>query len=436
MSQTGQQVAQQQSNLHAANQTFLQFARITYDVQQVGTITGSPATGPTALVSWTPQNPAVTPAWCTEIIFVVQMPYSITVPAGATLTISQYFPYNIFNHNLVLGGAPPFATPISGAPFYLDEITHWQDYDLISGPAADTSLGNVGATFISSNSDHGALSFTTGNANIVPGGTYTNTATSSTTLTGTARWTYRIILKRRRRGMWGTIPLGDPENRPSLTMYVNAFVGANPELNAFQDIGAAGITAVLNGTVTVYATWKALQLDITPPGLGALPQPTVGMGLSIDTNNNLAIPNAGSIIQVPKRSAMIYEKMFHFLVNAQVGIRYDYFGLWTTGQQQSARWEFDSTQNTLQQYYVKMHDVYQRWFPTGTLIADLESGEIPFLIGETPYKGMMSPDVGYAQIIGVAATPAMYIAVRVAAGTTMSSAYVRSWDFGLVTVPY
>ncbi len=436
MAQVQSQAASQQNSMHNANAAFLEFARITYDIQQFGTIAGSPATGPTAVVSWVPQTPPVTPAWATEVVLTASVPYSISIPAGATAYISSYFPYNLFAHNLVLGGAPPFATPVSGTPFYLDEVTRWQGYDPTASPNPDQSLVDVGATFISSNSDHGTLAFTTGNAAVVPGGTIHNTGTAAQVVTGTATWTYRLCLKRRRRGMWGCIPLGDPENRPNLSMFVNAFVGNHPEDNFIQDVAAAGITAVLTGTVSVYATWKGLQLDIVPPGIGALPQPTVGLGLAIDTNNGLAIPNAGQIINVPKRSAMVYEKMFHLLVNNQQGQKGDYFGLWTTGQQQSARWEFDASQNNFQNYYTKLHDVYQRWFPTGCLIADLESGDIPELPGETPYKGMMSPDVGYAGLIGVAATPAMYISARIPGGTTITGAYIRSYDLGLVSVPY
>lgn len=437
--QTGQATASQQSGVHQANQAFLQFARLTYDVQQLGTVTGNPATGPAAIVNWSPQTPPVTPAWADQIILVCTVPYTMSIPAGGTIYVSEFFPYNCFSHNLVLGGAPPFATPVSGTPFYLDEITRWQDYDLVSGPSPDQSLGNVGATFVSANSDHGAAlsAFTTGNAAVLPGQSIHNTGTSAQIVAGSAVFTYRIWLKRRRRGMWGCIPLGDPENRPNLAMYVNTFVGNQPQNNWIQDPNATGVTMTLNGTVNVYATWRALQLDILPPGMGALPQPVVGLGMTLDTNNGLAIVNAGQIVNVQKRSAMIYEKMFHFLVNNAQGQRADYFGLWTTGQQQSARWEFDASQNNFQNYFIKMHDVYQRWFPTGVYIADLEGGEIPFLPSETPYKGMMSPDVGYAGLIGVAPTPAMYVSIRIPTGTSITSpCYVVSYDIGLVTVPY
>lgn len=433
---SAQQTQNPGSQVAAANAAFLQYARISYDVQQLGTITGNPAPGPGAIVSWAPQTPPVTPAWADQIVLVCSVPYSFSVPAGATAYWSEFFPYCLFQHNLVLGGAPPFATPISGVPFYLDEITRWQSYDPISGPAPDQSLADVGATFISANSDHGAFGFTTGNANLQPGQTYHNTGTGAATVSGTAVFTYRIWLKRRRRGMWGCIPLGDPENRPSLAMYLNTLVGNQPQNNACQDVAAAGITGVLNGTVNIYATWRALQLDILPPNVGQLAQPIVGLGLTVDTNNGLAIPNAGQIVNVQKRSAMVYEKMFHLLVNDQQGLRADYFGLWTTGQQQSARWEFDSSQNNFAQYFVHLHDVYQRWFPVGLYIADLIGGEIPELPGETLYRGLMSPDVGYAGLVGVAPTPAMYVSIRVPSGTSMSSAYVVSYDIGLVTVPY
>ncbi len=428
MTTTAQDQASQQQAAHAANQLFLAYARTTYDVQQLGTIATGSAGGPTAQVVWNTVVP-VAPCWCDEIIVVCQVPYQVTLPAGSTVTVSPFFPYNLFGHNLLLGGSPPFATPVSGTPFYLDEITSWQAYDPIH-VLQDANLANV--------QDQGPapLPFQTGNANIVPGGTYNNTATVSVNVSGTAQVHYRIRARRRRKGMWGYIPLGDPENRPILNMFLNPFVGNHPEDNPFQDVAAAGITAVTTGTTNVYVTWRAKQLDITPPGLATIPQPTVGLGLAIDTNNGLAIANAGQIVQVEKRAAMIYEKMFHLLVNDEQTIEADYYGLWTTGQQQSAREEFDKVQNNFQNYYIKMHYVYQRWFAKGLYFSDLVSGEIPQLPAETLYKGLMSPDVGYAAMVGVAPTPAMYNAIRIPSGTAISGAYVRSYDLGLVTVPY
>jgi hypothetical protein len=416
-----------------ANQLFLNYARTTFDIQQLGTIATASSGGPTAQVQWNTVVP-VAPAWADELIVVATVPYQFTVPAGATMYFSPFFPYNLLAYNLLLGGAPPFATPVSGTPFVLDEITSFQGYDPSYGLGSPAGIpqdqGGAGqaAGF--------PLPYQTGNANVVPGGTYHNTSAGSQNISGTAQFYLRIRCRRRRGGMWGYIPLGDPENRPILNSFLNPLVGNHPEDNPVQDVAAAGITGVTTGVTNVYLTWRAKQLDITPPGMSSIPQPTVGLGLTVDTNNGLAIANAGQIVQIEKRAAMIYEKMFHILVNNQQPIESSYYGLWTTGQQQSARYEFDVTQNNFQNYYIQLHWVYQRWLAIGVYVTDLVSGEIPEFPGQTPYKGLMSPDVGYAAMVGVAPTPAMYNAIRIITGVGIVGAYVRSYDFGLVTVPY
>lgn len=443
---TTQQSAADQ--ISAANNAFLQYARRTYDIIQLGTITGNPASGPGAVVVW---NKVVdtAPAWAEYIVLNCSVPYSLSVPAGATVYVSPFFPFNMFSHTLTLAGAPPFPTSIPGTVFMLDEMTSFANkspqletpgifvgggINAVDLPGKDDMAS--GQTGQPANSVANSIQYSTGNANLTPGGTYHNTTTATAVLTGTATFTYRIRLRRRRNTLVGYVPLGDPENRPVLNMYLNVLVSGFPEKSPFQDVAAAGITCVLNGTVNVNATWWSRQLDLTPPGMGVLDQPTVVMGFAIDSNNGVAIPNAGQFVPVTKRFAMVYEKMFLIVINNQQVQAADYFGLWTTSQQQAARREFDATQNNLYNYKLWEHDTYQRFFPYGTYIDDLFSGDIPELPNITPYKGLMSPDVNYANLIGVAPTPAMQEVVRIPAGVTMNSAYVISYDLGLVSVPY
>lgn len=430
--------------ISAANNAFLQYARRTYDIIQLGTVTGNPVTGPGATVVW---NKVVdtAPAWCEYIVINASVPYSISIPTGVTAYFSPFFPFNLFSHTLTLAGAPPFPTSIPGTAFVLDELTSFgsksPQYETpgVFGAAADIpgQLGiGSGQAGLPATSVANSIVYSTGNSNITPGGTYHNTSSITQVLSGTATFSYRIRLRRRRKTLVGYVPLGDPENRPVLNMYVNQLVGGFPEKCMVQDVAAGGITGVLNGTVNVNATWWARQLDLTPPGMGVLQQPTVVMGLAIDSNNGVAIPNAGQFVPVTKRMAMVYEKMFLIVVNNQQVEGADYFGLWTTTQQQSARREFDATQNNFYNYFLWEHDTYQRFFPWGVLVDDLLSGDIPELPEATPYKGLMSPDVNYAALVNVAPTPAMQQTTRIPGGTTITSAYVISYDFGLVSVPY
>jgi len=65
----------------------------------------------------------------------------------------------------------------------------------------------------------------------------------------------------------------------------------------------------------------------------------------------------------------------------------------------------DASENNLQSYYSMIHDTYKRYLPT-------------------------------AEAFGIAYTPAMETAVMFPAGTTMDSAYIRTYSFGYVEVPY
>jgi hypothetical protein len=165
-------------------------------------------------------------------------------------------------------------------------------------------------------------------------------------------------------------------------------------------------------------------------------QPTVVMGLAIDSNTGLAIPNAGQIVPITKRQAMLYEKMFLILVNDQQVLEADYFGLWNTAQQTSARDEYDHNQGNFHMYYDWVHETYNRFLPKGVYVSDLFSGEIPEFPKATPFQAVMTPDVNLANARQIAATPAMQQAIRIPSGTTINGGYVVSYDFGLLPVPY
>lgn len=419
---------------------FLKYARTYPGVIQIGSLAGGANVngGATNSINWNKDVP-VAPSWAEAVVLQITVPLSVTLPANSTATLSPFFPWCLFAHNLVLGGAPPFASPISGTPFWLDEITSRSEaYDPSDNDPTDipavwrNNAGNTGGP---------GNSFAYNLGGLTPGGTIVNAGTAAVTNTYTLTFRYRINLgrswhNRQAPNLFGFIPLGDPMNRPRLDMYLNPIVGTHPEDNAIQDLAAKGITATItNGqNVSVNACWESKSLDILPSGI-SVPSPLVGMGLAINTSPQ-AVQNAGQIAQVQHRAAMIYEKTFHILINNQQPVDADYFGLWVTGEEQSARWEYDANQANLWKYYDDVHRRYGRYLPNGVFVADYVGGEDPRTPGNTEYDGLMSPDVTYAQMAGIAATPAMYTALRVPNGVAMNGAYIRTYSYGLVSVPY
>ena len=124
------------------------------------------------------------------------------------------------------------------------------------------------------------------------------------------------------------------------------------------------------------------------------------------------------------------------MINDQLPVQTDYFGLWDDQDEQSARWAYDAARNTLDQYFSKFHRTYRRYPFLGQYLVDMVGGEFPEIPTVSPYMGTMTPDAIYAQIAGLPVTPAMTTAFRYPSDTTMNSAYIRVYSFGLVKVPY
>jgi hypothetical protein len=133
---------------------------------------------------------------------------------------------------------------------------------------------------------------------------------------------------------------------------------------------------------------------------------------------------------------MAYLKILTLLINDQAQQRADYWSIWDTQEQKSARWEYDASQNTFQSYFTNFHEVYRRYPLKGLYVVDNVSGEYPEVPQVTPYNAIMSPDANYAEAFDVAVTPAMTTTIRVPSGTSMTNAYQRVYSKGLVSVAY
>jgi hypothetical protein len=409
--------ATQHAAIQESNAEFLAYAASKPSPVQLGTIASGSSGGPSAIVSFA-QPLDVVPRWCDEVELYVQLPYTITVPADATCYVSPFGPWATLVNRLTIAGSPPW-DQISLVPFYLDDIIRNVAYDpAYPGPAPFTA-----------DQFQGPWSFSIGNDSVVPGQPLT-----AGTYTGTMQFTARIRLQRRLSATFGMIPLGATRDRPKLALSLAPFVGPEFENNFLQDPAASGATMSLTSAGTVIAVWRSKGLDVLPPGI-APPEPTVGLGLEIDSYAT-GVQNAGQIVKIPHTAAMLYQYVYHILSSGQRPVNSDYFALLLTGETQNARFQYDASENNLQSYYSMIHDTYKRYLPTGVLVADMVGGRIPNLPTQTPYVGAMASDQGYAEAFGIAYTPAMETAVRFPAGTTMDTAYIRTYSFGYVEVPY
>jgi hypothetical protein len=413
---------------HVVQQTTNQNGFLTYARTREYPLTGSIPSGqaggvPASNVAFTDLIPTV-PAYARAVVLEITLPISLVVPANSSVKVSPYFPFSAMLMGLTLAGSPPWDV-ISLVPWFLDEVTSTRGFDqAMSGlvPGAESGQADKGP-------------FTYSDGGFAPGATVTNATGSPVTTTGTVTFRTRVRLQRNPRLMFGCIPMGDPENRPKITMQLAALVGPSPEMNAFQDTASAGATATLSGAATVTAIFEGLSLDILPQGTPSIPEPVVGMGLAVNYATHTQ-QSAGQFIKMKHDAAMLYEKVFHLLVNAEIAQRADYFGNWLTGEQQSARWEFDATQGTFNQYYEVLIERYRRYLPSGLYVLDEVSGFDPDDPSRDLYEAQQTPDTGYAADFSIPATPAWTTALRVPAGTTMNNCYVALYEFGMVNVPY
>jgi hypothetical protein len=393
-----------------------------------GSVPTGLAGGAGSNVTWQQDIPTV-PAFCTAIDYLITMPVTLTLPATTgTATVSPYAPYSAISNQLTLGGAPPW--PLTEmTPWYLDNILHKTNYD-----ENYVGLGNDSGYFSAIIDQGPSPTVIGGTGSIAPGATVTNVTGGPVSTNYTFTFKVRIQLQRKRQLLWGAVPFGDPENRPMNLTQINQLIGINPERSLFVNASNAA-TCVLNGAATVTATYELSYIDLLPPTIASVPLPSVAYGLQLVQSSTTGM-NAGIVVPIYHRTAMLYTGIHHLLVNGQLPLQADYFGLWDDNDQQSSRWAYDAQVNTFQQYFDKFKRTYRRYPNKGWYVGDLEGGVYPEVPSLTPYDALMSPDASYAAAFGIPATPAMTTAVRFPSATTMSQPYVRNYDIGLISVPY
>ena len=419
--------------------------------------------GAATQVTWNQQVPII-PAYCVNVHLNIQQQLKVTFAAnGDKCFISPYAPYSGWNNQITLGGAPPWA-PTELTPWYLDDLVCRTNYDPsypgLGGANSGYSVTAGSANFLANILDLGqagwinqigsltpALSLVAASTtdNLNPGAVVTNTSGGvNATLILNATFSIQMRLQRKRHLLWGAIPFGDPENRPNNIMQQLPLVGNTPEQSIFVSppANSASLVAINNTQTTIVATYELAYIDLLPSGV-QVPEPTVGFGLQL-TAGTISGIIAGSYATVTHRTAQAYTGIHHILVNGGVGatpayatpIQSNYFGLWDDQDPQSARWQFDSTTNTFQQYFDQWHRFKRQYPLKGQYTVDLENGVYPEIPSVDPYDAIMSPDATYAQAFSVPVTPAMTTALRIPNGVTTVNPYFRFYAFGLVKVPY
>lgn len=430
MTQTasGTAASQQQAAL-AAIKNYLTIAPVKYWATTASTAGGGSG-GSAATFTWVQQLPII-PSFCTGIDYTVTLPVTLTLAATTgSATLSNFAPYSAIQEQLTIGGAPPWPqTELT--PWYLDEVLHRIDYD----PNYPGYANNAG--YWATITDLGQTPNVIGGAgSLSPGTTVTNTTSLATNTSYT--WTFKVRqqLQRKRQLLWGAIPFGDPENRPYNSLQVSPLIGANPEQNLFTGSAGAATACVLqNAGASLVARYSLAYIDLLPPGMTAAPQPTVGYGLQMVPFSTTGL-SAGVINPITHRTAMLYTSIHQLLINNQLPVQADYYGLWDDQDQQSSRWNFDKSQNTFQEYFDKFQRTYRHYPLVGQYVADFEGGAFPEIPSVTPLDAVMSPDSSYAQTFGVPVTPAMTTSIRLPSADNAVNCYIRTYAFGLVRVPY
>lgn len=396
----------------------------------VGTVASGASGGNTSNVVWQ-RNIPITPVYCTDIKLNIVLPVTLSLPASGSATLSPFAPYSSYSQQLTLGGAPPWPFTELTA-WYLDELIDKINYD----PAYLGLGGDTG--FFASIVDTGPNPVVIGGAgSLNPGATVTNSATVSATYNYTFTFNVTIRLQRKRNYMYGSIPFGDAENRPDNEMQLNPLIGTKPENSLFVN-ATSGATCVLNGQSTVTATYVVRYVDLAYPGASYSKPlaPIVALGLQLNTSTKNGITTTGNFVDMTHRTAMVYTQIHHLLINDELPIQSDYFGMWDDQEEQSARWSYDNSRNTFQDYFEDFHRKYGRYPLKGHYLAELERGDYPPISGVTPYNALMTPDENYAAQFSVPVTPAMTTVLRIPSSVTLSNAYIRNYSFGLVNIPY
>jgi hypothetical protein len=440
---------------------WLRYSKDNFISVQNGTATtANPGGQSAARFNWdtdTPRNPF----WCWAIGFQFNVQVAVTIPASGSVVLSPLAPYSGIGVQLTIGGGQAIQ-PMSLVPFWLDELTSrrnndWAQYGPFQGinqASSGAALGGKSNAFFINEWEWDGSDYKGGTNGVIeplsiidtslnpyiPGQTINNTTTAAETLTLNFRFQAWMQLGRKLYGrnledLTGCIPMGDPANRPTLYVNIQQLLGTFPESNMFVN-GSTGVSVVTgNVAPTCQLIWICKELDQLPDNV-SVGTPKVLSAMEVNTNGGFAIQNAGQFVNMIFDTAMVYNKRFHVLVNNQLPISADYFGVWYSENQANNRYYYDGTQNNMQEYFRTTRRAYGRYMPKGIYVADLVGGNFPEFPRETPYRGEIVTSTTLAGLTGLKPYPNAQTTIRIPSGTPMSSAYCTTYSFGTVPVSY
>ena len=421
--------------------TFLAYARKQFHISQVGSIPAGASGGTSSSqVTFVPTNLAQDAVYADSIYLYCTLPIKLTLPAtSGTATVSPYFPYSAITAKFTVAGASRFEY-MSGTPHWLDELTSYEWFDpLMSYPSSYGAISGQFDNGSSATSESVWYPNGDGGGAFQPGATITNTTSAAVSTYGVVQFRVKVRLRRRRPNLWGCVPLGDPQNLPALFVQLSALIGTDPVTSAFTSASSSA-TAILatsagNAAGTVLAVYPNLGIDVLPAGV-PVPVPLMQMAYALNYDGSTPITAAGTVLPVNFKTDMLYDKIFMCLSNNQLVQDVDYFALWLTNKEGSARWKYNVSENSWQNYFETLHNRYKRYFPTGCLINDMYSGDNPEFPATTPYKAAMSPDSDYAALEGVPPAPLMTEAFRIPTGTSLTSPKIDVFELGVQRATY
>ena len=352
------------------------------------------------------------------IDFFISGTLTVTLAAGATATLSNYYPFNLLDVQNSVGGVVQqgFKTYLH----YLEMLTRQED----GGDPAYVGEGGAGSNDVSS---------AIWDLSHSPGSTIgSSSSTATQTVTVTFTYWFRFYFQQNpvdKNTMYGEMPLGSPTFRPKITLtQPKDLVSNDPWLSPVVYTGTDSVTATLSG-ITGTAVWMANNIPVLPvdvngkanPAIPANMVPTIGMArfTATDVPTSVAL---GTVNRFNHRVAMVYHKIFHNVVvsSAPNTAKVTNFQLATNSANDGIIWQYDDP--NLASYHVRNLRKYGRYLPSGVLVADFQSGH---LAKSQEGSEFMTPDQTLATQFNLPLTPTMQTGITLATSATPASGTIN-----------
>lgn len=354
----------------------------------------------------------------------LQYSLSVAIPAGKQAKISPYFPFNLVRVTNDVGGV--VQQGVDSYVHYIEMLTRKNDG---SDPGY---VGEGGSATNDVSTDLWDLSASPGSLI----GSATSTAAQTVALT--ANFWFRYYFRQDPVDVltaYGYMPYGSETFRPHLNFSLPAnWTGTDPWANPVLNNGTTPVVTVTSIAGTV--NWHALNIPFLPYGFsGSVPNLTVGMA-RFTAADSVPITGVGSLIPIRHRVAMVYHKIIHCVYVNSAADTADVtdFELDANAASDGIIWQFNDA-NLLSYHSVNLRR-YGRLLPSGVLVADMQSGQLP---DQQLGSELMTPDQSLAQAFALPLTPTMQTGITISGSVALNSAdtsNIKMAALGLQPVNY